>query len=98
MSIAGPTALAALPVIAAMLSTLEVAWGPLQKSLSRRFEGAADWFALEATRAPAAFIAAMRKLQRQNLAEPEVSRWVEWFWYDHPPIARRVAMAEGWAS
>lgn len=94
--IAGPTALAALPVLAAALSVLQVAWLPLQRGLSRRFERAADRFALEATRAPAAFIGAMRKLQQQNLAEPEVSPWVEWFWYDHPPIARRVAMAEAW--
>lgn len=92
-----PAALAALPLIAAMLSVIQLAWLPLQRWLSRRFERAADRFALEVTRAPAAFIAAMRKLQRQNLAEQEVSRWVEWCWYDHPPIAQRVAMAEGWA-
>ncbi|MBI4227504.1 MAG: M48 family metalloprotease [Candidatus Omnitrophica bacterium] len=96
--IAAPQALATLPVLAALLGTISLAWIPAQRGLSRRFERAADRFALEVTRAPAAFIAAMRKLQRQNLAETDVSRWVEWWWYDHPPIARRVAMAERFAA
>lgn len=96
--IESPQAPAALPAIALLLGAIQLAWTPAHRGLSRRFERAADAFALEATRAPAAFIGAMRKLQRQNLAEGEVSRWVEWWWYDHPPVARRVAMAERFAA
>jgi len=87
-------ALAALPVVAFVLSVIGVGLTPLYHGVSRRFEQAADRFALERTRAPQAFIAAMQRLQRQNLAEAAPSRWVEWLWYDHPPIAKRVAMAE----
>lgn len=88
------SSLAALPVVGFLLSTLGIVLTPLQHGCSRRFERAADRFALELTRAPHAFIAAMQKLARQNLAETSPSRWVEWFWYDHPPIAQRIAMAE----
>ena len=86
--------LAALPVIALALTVIQLVLIPVHHGVSRRFERAADRFALELTRAPQHFIAAMRKLQRQNLAEDQPSPWVEWFWYDHPPIAKRVAMAE----
>lgn len=96
--IESPQALAALPGLALLLGVVQLVWTPVHRGLSRRFETAADRFALDATKAPAAFIAAMRKLQRQNLAEGDVSRWVEWWWYDHPPIARRVAMAEQFAA
>lgn len=92
--IASIRSLAALPVVALALGVVGLVWTPWHHGLSRRFERAADRFALEATRSPQPFIAAMRKLQRQNLAEPAPSRWVEWFWYDHPPTPKRVAMAE----
>lgn len=90
----GVNDLAALPAIAFALGVLHTLLTPVHNGVARRFERAADRFALEATRAPRAFIAAMQKLQRQNLAEANPSRWVEWWWYDHPPIAKRVAMAE----
>ena len=94
--VVGPRSLATLPVIGLALSLLQIALIPVHNGLSRGFERAADRFALELTRAPEAFIAAMRRLQRQNLAEAMPSRWVEWFWYDHPPIAKRIAMAEAY--
>jgi len=88
------SSLAALPVVALGLSLLGLVWMPIHNGVSRRWERAADRFALELTRAPQAFIAAMRKLQQQNLAEAAPPKWVEWLWYDHPPIAERIAMAE----
>lgn len=92
--IEGLGALAALPVVGFLLSVIGLVLTPVHHGLSRRFERAADRFALERTQAPQVFAAALRKLGRQNLAEESPSRWVEWFWYDHPPIAQRIAMAE----
>ncbi|MBI4314015.1 MAG: M48 family metallopeptidase [Candidatus Omnitrophica bacterium] len=89
----GLQCLAALPLLALGLSAVGLLLTPLQNGISRSLERAADRFALEMTRAPRAFIAAMQKLQEQNLAEPNPGRWVEWFWYDHPSISKRVAMA-----
>lgn len=86
--------LAALPLVALALSVISIGLTPVHNGWSRRCERAADRFALEVTRAAQAFITAMQKLQRQNLAEPQPSRWVEWWWYDHPPVAQRIAMAE----
>jgi len=49
---------------------------------------------LESTRNPQAFVAAMRRLGEKNLAEVSPPAWAEWLLYDHPPIAKRIAMAE----
>jgi len=69
---------------------------PVTQGLSRRLERQADCFALEQTRNSAAFIATMRRLGEQNLAEENPPQWVEWLLYDHPSISKRIAMAQGW--
>lgn len=86
--------LAALPAIGLGLSAARLLLAPLLNGLSRRLEAEADRFALEQTARPAAFVSAMRRLAEQNLAEVEPPRWVEWYFYDHPSIARRIAMAQ----
>ena len=93
LGIASVQTLAALPALAFVWGIIQVALIPIHHGIGRHFERAADRFALEVTRSPKDFIAALARLQRQNLAESAPSRWVEWLWYDHPPIAQRVAMA-----
>ena len=78
-------------ILLTLLSTLLL---PVHNGLSRLMERQADRFALEVTQAPQPFMAAMRKLAEQNLAELQPPRWVEWFFYSHPAIARRIRMAE----
>ncbi len=70
---------------------------PLANGFSRHVERAADRYALDLTRQPAAFAAAMRKLASQNLIEPEPPRWAELLLYTHPPVAQRVRAAEAYA-
>jgi STE24 endopeptidase len=85
---------AALLLIGLGLAVTQLFLMPVTHGLSRRLEAQADRFALEKTRNPQAFIATMRRLAQQNLAEVSPPRWVEWLFYDHPSIARRIAMAE----
>ncbi len=96
LGIAGLTSLAALPVIGLGLALANLALLPVTNGLSRVLERQADRFALEKTRNPGAFIGAMRRLAEQNLAELQPPRWVEWLLCDHPPTAKRLAMAERW--
>ena len=96
LGIAGLASLAALPVIGLGLTIANLALLPATNGLSRILERQADRFALEKTRDAGAFIGAMRRLAEQNLAEMQPPRWVEWLLYDHPPIAKRLAMAEQW--
>ncbi|HHT9125182.1 MAG TPA: hypothetical protein ACFYD6_05105 [Candidatus Brocadiia bacterium] len=36
----------------------------------------------------------MNKLAEQNLADKEPNRIIEILFYDHPPISKRIALAE----
>ncbi|NOZ56033.1 MAG: M48 family metallopeptidase, partial [Calditrichaeota bacterium] len=71
--------------------------GPLLSAVSRKHEREADLFAFEVTGRPEAFASALRKLQSQNLEDPDPPRWVVWLFHDHPPISERVRAAESFA-
>jgi STE24 endopeptidase len=84
-------------LLALLLELAGLAALPLMNGFSRGVERAADRYALDLTRQPVAFAAAMRKLASQNLAEPDPPRWAELLLYTHPPIAQRVRAAEAYA-
>ena len=58
----------------------------------RGFETQCDQDALDAT-GPTAYRGAFEKLADMSMADPEPSRLIEIFFYDHPPISRRLALA-----
>ena len=53
---------------------------------------------LGTTRNAPAFISAFEKLANQNLSELEPEPWVEWLLYDHPAIAKRLAMGRAYMA
>ena len=63
---------------------------PLLFAFSRSREWAADRFALEATRDPAAGAAAFRRLRDRNLADADPPTWYELFFSSHPSLRRRI--------
>jgi STE24 endopeptidase len=69
---------------------------PLQNAVSRRYEAEADWLALEATRDPAGAVALDRRLVRTNLADPDPPALLTFWLGTHPPLMKRIAMAEEW--
>ena len=58
------------------------------------YEQAADHFSLEKTNRPKDFISMMKKLGEMNLAEFAPLKFTEIFFYDHPPISKRIKFAE----
>ena len=60
---------------------------------SRRLEREADQVALDVSGAPDAFIAAMERLGRLNLAERRPGRLRELLFATHPSIEARIAVA-----
>jgi Zn-dependent protease with chaperone function len=91
----GASDVAGLPLLVLAAGAVSLVMVPIANALSRRQERSADRFALGLTRNPAAFISAMRRLGAQNLAEERPSRIVQWLFYSHPPLAERIAAAEG---
>jgi STE24 endopeptidase len=90
----GPADIAALPLFALTLGLFSLVLTPLNNALSRWRERLADRYALEATHKPQAFADAMTRLANQNLAEADPEAWVVFFFYSHPPIRERVALAQ----
>jgi STE24 endopeptidase len=88
---------AALPLLVLLSGAASTALVPLLNGLIRtRVEAPADRYALDLTRNPVAFVGAMEKLARMNLANPSPSALVKFLLYDHPPIAERIDAARRW--
>ena len=85
--------IAGLPLLLLILFAAGLVLLPFQNAFSRMIEKEADRFALSATGSADIFVAMMRKLGEKNLADFEPTRWEEIFFYDHPPIGKRIAMA-----
>jgi len=86
--------LAGFPLLMLVLWAIGLIGLPLQQGISRAFEWQADRFAVALTQKPMAFAGALRKLGELNLADPAPPRWIEWLFYDHPAIHRRIRAAE----
>lgn len=85
--------LAALPVLMLYLSLFGLLLMPVTNSISRMYEYQADGYALRTTGNLDAFVSTMEKLASINLADKEPHRVVEFFFYSHPSIKRRVEAA-----
>jgi STE24 endopeptidase len=93
LGFAGPADIAALPVLALVLGAFGALTLPLNNAYSRWREVRADQFALAMTGKPQAFANAMTRLANQNLADADPEPWVVFFFYSHPPIRDRLALA-----
>jgi len=86
------------PVLAFVFVIFGFLTTPLLNGYSRFIEKKADQFSIEITKKPLDFISTMNKLGKMNLSEINPSRTVEIFFYDHPPINKRIAFAKSFIS
>jgi STE24 endopeptidase len=89
------TEFAALPVLALWLAAFGLVTTPLGNMLSRHHERQADAYAVSMTGRPDAFASALRKLGTTNLADPSPHPLIEFLFYSHPSLARRLRAVEG---
>jgi len=82
-----------LPWISLVIVLLGLVIKPLPNAISRRFERQCDNDALRQTENPHAYRSAFTRLAEMNLADPEPHPFVEWYFHDHPAIAKRLALA-----
>ena len=66
---------------------------PLLNAWSRHNERRADQFALQLTARPDAFIAAMRRMAAQNMADERPTLAARWFFDTHPSVEERIGRA-----
>ncbi|MBN1344359.1 MAG: M48 family metallopeptidase [Phycisphaerae bacterium] len=85
-------AIAALPQVLLVMLGIGLVLQPVVNAIMRRFETQCDQDALDATGAET-YRSAFEKLAEMSMADPEPSRIIEVFFYDHPPIGKRLALA-----
>ncbi|HSB60655.1 MAG TPA: M48 family metalloprotease [Vicinamibacteria bacterium] len=93
-ALAGPADPAGVPLLGLILTALGLVATPILSAWSRRLEREADGAAIEVTRAPAAFVAAMERLGALNLAERRPARLKELFCGTHPSLDERIARGQ----
>jgi len=89
-SYASITSLAALPWITLLLVIFNFVVGPLQNAISRHYERVADDYSIKLFHQPAVTIRALEKLAEQNLSDPDPHPVIEFLFYSHPSVPKRV--------
>jgi len=90
----GISDIASFPILMLIFMALSIILMPLANLYSRRQEHRADFFALQKTGKPQAFISAMTRLAKLNLADPHPNPFIEFLFYSHPSIGKRIRMAQ----
>lgn len=85
--------IAAMPVLLLYLTLFSIFAMPATNFISRKFELEADAFALRATGDRESFISTMEKLAAMNLSDMDPNPVVEFIFYSHPSIGRRISFA-----
>lgn len=86
--------IAALPILSLWGMLIGLIQTPLTNLLSRKYEHEADEYAIRSTNKKDVFIKTLDKLTEQNLGDKEPHPFVEWFFYSHPSIKKRIAFIE----
>jgi STE24 endopeptidase len=91
-----PSDPAGIPLV--LLLSVLGAWVvlPVENLVGRHFERQADASALELAGQPRAFIAAEKRLVRDNLGNVAPTPFSVWLFATHPPAVERIQMAEEW--
>jgi STE24 endopeptidase len=90
----GVADVAALPILMIVMGLFGLVTMPLQNAFSRWRERRADEYALSMTGKKEAYASALTRLANQNLAEVDPEPWVEMLLMSHPPLGKRIRMAE----
>ncbi len=85
----------ALPMLLLILRVYGLLLEPLANLVARHYERQCDRYALTRTGTPAAYVSAFCKLSRLNKDDPDPPRLEVILFHSHPPIAERIAMANG---
>jgi len=84
------TDIAVLPILSLWAMVIGLILTPVSNIISRKFEYEADEYSVGTTGKPDEFINTLEKLNEQNLGDKNPHPFVEWFFYSHPSVKKRV--------
>jgi STE24 endopeptidase len=82
--------ISALPLLFLIMSIFSLIMMPITNSISRKFEYEADEFAVKSTGDKESFITSLKKLSKINLADETPNPLIEFIFYSHPSIKKRI--------
>lgn len=82
--------ISALPLLFLILSLFSLLLMPINNFISRKFEYEADEFAVQSTVDKLSFISSLEKLGKINLADKNPHPIIEFLFYSHPSIKKRI--------
>ncbi len=85
---------ASLPLLLLVAMVLGLIISPIMSGISRKYEYQADKFAVVETGKYDIFADALKKLNSQNLGDPDPHPLIEWLFYSHPSINNRIRAVE----
>ncbi len=94
----GFTDAATIPLLLALIALFSFIVMPLNNAFSRYVEYQADEYALQSTHMIEPFKAAMTRLANQNLSDIAPSPLIEFLFYDHPSVAKRLKHADAYQT
>ncbi|MGQ9675288.1 MAG: M48 family metallopeptidase [Chloroflexota bacterium] len=89
---------ASLPLLLLLVGLVTFFGQPAQNTFSRYLEREADAYTLELTGDNEAYISALVKFGEVNLSDPNPPEWVEFWFYTHPSLSKRIEFARGHGS
>jgi len=84
------TIIAAIPLLSLWAMIIGLVQAPLTNMLSRKYEYEADNYSVAVTKKPDVFVNALQKLNKQNLGDDSPHPLIEWYFYSHPSINKRI--------
>ncbi|MGB2875985.1 MAG: M48 family metalloprotease [Gaiellaceae bacterium] len=86
-----------VPFALLVIGLLNLGVTPFTNVISRRYEGEADWRALQTTHDPASAARLFRDFGSVDLQQPDPPGWSYVWIDDHPTLVQRIAMVRAWA-
>lgn len=90
--------ISALPVLSLWAMIIGLILTPLTNNISKKFEFEADEYAIVSTKKVNSFVSVLEKLTEQNLGDKDPHPFVEWFFYSHPSIKKRISAINKFAE
>lgn len=84
------TDVSALPLLTLWGMLIGLIISPITNIISRKFEYQADEYAVKVTSNAEIFIHTLKKLTAQNFGDENPHPFIEWYFYSHPSIKKRV--------
>jgi len=96
LGFSGTEDVATFPLICLIFFLFNIAIMPFQNAYSRTMEHEADQFALNRTKRREDFVTTMKKLGEINLSDPSPHPFIEFIFYSHPSLKKRIDWARGY--